>query len=258
MDYEIILYEERGPVAVITLNRPEVRNAMNVPMYREVTAAVEAANANDHIGAIVITNTGNIFCAGVDFKAPPEPRDPDLGYRPTVATIGMADDVSWLHLMARSKPSIMAISGAAIGMGATFALAADIRMGGASSSFTFPFVARGTMPEFGGTALLPRIVGFGRAMDICLSAAAIDAEECLRIGLITRLVADGDIVDEAVKLGEQLAGTDALAMRLTKDMLYANATESDLNALLTVERDTFVFWMKQMRAAQKENQRESK
>ena len=247
MSQPLVRYEERGAVALITYNRPETRNAWNVRMTRQVMAAVERGNASDAVGAIVITANGPVFCAGVDFKARPEPKDPETGIRPRVSTIGMAQDTSWLHLLARSKPSVIAINGPAIGLGVTHTLAADIRIGAASSSYSFAFLERGTMPEFGCTALLPRLVGYGRAVDICLTAQTLTAPEALKIGLITRIAADEELLEEALALGERLAGFPAMAMGLTRRMLQANATETDLNGMLKTEREAFVSLIKAVR-----------
>jgi enoyl-CoA hydratase/carnithine racemase len=213
---------------------------MSLGLYRDAVAAVEAANADDSVGAIVITAEGPVFCAGIDSKAPPEPKDPVTGVRPSVAVVGMAQDTSWIHLLRRSKPSIAAINGAAVGLGVTHTLAADIRMGAASSTYTFSFLALSTMPEFGSTALLPRLVGFGRAMDLLLTAATLDAAEALRIGLITRISPDSQLLADAVALGERLAGQPALQTRLTRTMLHDNQGEPDFNKVLEREREAFV------------------
>lgn len=249
MSFETLRYETREKVAVITYDRQERRNAWNLAAYREVVAAVEQANADPEVGAIVLTHNGPVFCAGADFKAPPEPKDPVTGIRPSVATDSMAADTSWLHLMARSKPVITAITGQAIGLGVTHILAVDIRIGGRSSSYNFPFVQLGVMPELGCTALLPQLVGFGRAMDICLTAAKLDAEEAYRIGLISRLLDDDKVLDEAVALGNRLAGYSVLSINATKRTLLANALESDPNTLLKREVDAFVAMLKAQRAA---------
>jgi 2-(1,2-epoxy-1,2-dihydrophenyl)acetyl-CoA isomerase len=247
--FKTLRYEERGNVALITYDRQERRNAWNVAMYREVVAAVEQANANDAIGAIVLTNAGSVFCSGVDFKAPPEPRDPVTGKIVNVATLSMAQDASWLHLLARSKPVIAAVNGAAIGLGVTHILAADIRIGSRSSTYSFPFVALGLMPELGATALLPRLVGYGRAVDLCLCAAKIDATEALRIGLITRMFDDASFIDDVIAFVAQVAGYPRLQMRLTKELLEANATVADTNAFLQRETDAFVVMRRAQKAA---------
>jgi 2-(1,2-epoxy-1,2-dihydrophenyl)acetyl-CoA isomerase len=240
VSYQTIRYDRRGKVALITYDRQERRNAWNVPMYREIVAAIEAANADDEVRAIVITNDGPVFCSGVDFKAPPEDKDPVTGIRPNVATLSMAPDDSWIHLIRRSKPVICAINGAAIGAGITQILAADIRVGSKSSTYAFPFTSLGLMPEIGATALLAQLVGLGRAMDLALTAGKLDAADAERIGLITRVFDDETLVEEAVALGERLAGYPAFTLKKTKDLVYANAGEVDVNAYLARETEAFV------------------
>jgi 2-(1,2-epoxy-1,2-dihydrophenyl)acetyl-CoA isomerase len=247
--YENIRYEVRGRVAVITYDRQARRNALDVPMYREIVAAVEAANADAGVGAIVLTNAGPVFCAGSDFKAEPQPRDPATGIRPTVATLGMAEDTSWLHLLRRSKPSIAAIAGSAIGLGITHALAADIRLGAQTSTYGFPFLARGTMPEFGCTALLPQLVGYGRALMLCLASSTIDAAEAERIGLIAGVAPDAELLDQALALGEKIAGYDAVPLGLTRGMFHANLDDQALNAVLRREREAFITQFRIAKAA---------
>jgi 2-(1,2-epoxy-1,2-dihydrophenyl)acetyl-CoA isomerase len=247
--FETIRYDQRGKVALIIYDRQERRNAWSVPMYREVVIAIEQANADAGVGAIVLTNDGPVFCAGVDFKAPPEPVEAATGRSPTVASLSMAPDDSWLHLMARSKPMIAAVNGAAIGAGVTQILAADIRMGSESSTYSFPFVSLGLMPEIGATALLSRLVGFGRALDICMTAARLDAAEALRIGLVTRVAPDDQLVDEAVALGERMAAFPSLQVKLTKDLIHANAVEADANTLLGRETQAFITMWRTQRAA---------
>jgi len=240
----MIRYEVRGKVAVITYDRQAVRNAWDVPMYREVTRAVEQANADEAVGAIVFTHAGAVFCSGTNMKAAPEPPD-ENGRRPTIGTVSMAPDVGWIHLLQRSKPSIAAVRGAAIGLGVTQLLPMDIRMGSTESTYAFPFLSLGLMPELGATALLARLVGHGRARDLCLSAARIDAAEAERIGLITRVHPPEALLDAALALGERIASFPPLQVRLTRQMLAANAMESDINQVLSRETEAFV----QMRRA---------
>lgn len=252
---DMVLYERRAGVdggrlvALITYNRVDKRNAWSVPMYREVVRLIEQANVDPEVGAIVITNNGTVFCAGADFKAPPEPKDPVTGRAPNVGAVSMAQDTSWLHLLAKSKPNIIAVQGAAIGLGTTQLLGADMRIGGESSTYSFPFLKLSVMPELGCSALLPRIVGFGRAMDLCLRSAKIDAAEAFRIGLITQVVPDAELVDVAVELAAGMAKYPALQVGLTKGMFYANATESDMNKLLATETQAFVSMMRGLKAA---------
>lgn len=249
MSYETIRYEQTGRVAVITYDRQERRNAWSVPMYREVVAAVERANADDGVGAIVFTHEGPIYCAGTDFKAQPEPQDPQTGRSPNIAMISMAQDKSWLHLLARSKPSIGAIRGKAMGLGVTQILPFDIRIGGESSSYDFPFLKLGVMPELGCTALLPRLVGYGRAVQICLTSASLSAQEAERIGLIAEVAPDDQVLDRALAMGELIAGYPRLQTQLTRDMIRENADEHDFNTLLKRETDAFITMFRANRPA---------
>jgi len=246
-----ITYEVEGDVAVITYDRAERRNAWNVPMYRAITAAVDKANADEGVGAIVFTHNGPVFCAGTDLKATPEPKDPVTGVRPSTATLGMADDTSWIHLMQRSKPSVVALNGMAVGLGATHILACDIRIGSPLAVLSFPFLAVGTMPEFGFSALLPRMVGFAAAMEICLTSAKLDAQQSLAKGLLSRIVPEETLRTEAVALASTLARLPPLQTRLTRQLLHANAVEPDLNTVLTRERDAFITLFRTQRAAAK-------
>ena len=248
MTYDHIRYEKRGAVAVITYDKQERRNAWSPPLYRETERAIETANADDAIGAIVLTHEGPIFCAGTDFKAGPEV-DPDTGKKLNIAQICMMQDTGWIHLLARSKPMIGAVHGAAIGLGVTQLLPMDIRIGGESSTWSFPFLSLGYMPELGCTALLPRLVGYGRALDICLTSQKLTAQEAKDIGLITRVVPDEQLLDEAIKVGETLAAAPRLQMRLTRELFQKNALEPDTNAYLRRETDAFIEMLRAIKKA---------
>lgn len=242
-------YEEQGNVAVITYDRPDCRNAMGTQTYRELVAAIERANGSEAVGAIVLAHKGPVFCAGIDLKAQPEEKDPDTGIRPTVATMGMANDTSWIHLMKRSKPTVAAINGAAIGLGATHLLAIDIRIGTRAASFSFPFLTRGAMPEFGFSALLPQIVGFGAALEMCLTAAKLNAEASLAKGLLTRLTEADDALPEAIALASEIGKHSLLQVSLTRQLIYDNVGETDWNVILTRERDAFIQLFRAQRAS---------
>jgi enoyl-CoA hydratase/carnithine racemase len=235
-----VLYEERARVALIRYNRPHARNAWNVPLTREVIAAINRANADEQIGAIVISAVGETFCAGVDLKAPPEPAD-ESGRSPNPATLTMGQgEANWLHLLNRSKPCIVAVNGAAIGLGATHILAADIRVASTNATFSFPFLRLGAMPECASTALLGRLVGLGRAMDLCLRAREIDAREALSIGLVTELFEPSELLESALALGERIASYPSLQAKLTKRMMWQHAGEFDADAIMKRESSTFV------------------
>ena len=244
-----LLYEETGNVAVITYDRPHRRNALSLGMYRAMVGAVEKANASPDIGAIVIAHTGPIFCSGIDLKEPPEPKNPETGVRDSVAVLGMANDTSWVHLLQRSKPTIAALDGPAIGLGATHVLATDMRVGNRNAAFSFPFLERGTMPEFGCSALLPRIVGFAAAMELCLTCATLDARESQMRGLLTRVVDAESAKDEAIAIAAKLAALPQLQVRLTRQLMHDNFAEQDWNKVMTSEREAFIVMIRAMRAA---------
>lgn len=240
MTYSAILYEEQGPLAIITYNRPEKRNAINVPLIREAMAAVRHANEAQNVRAIIITANGKVFSAGVDFKAPTEPKEAN-GRSPTPGSITMGqDENNWLKLLESSKPTIAAVNGAAIGMGVTHILSTDIRIASESSTFSFPFLRLGAMPEIGCTGLLPRLVGYGRAIELCLRNATIDASEALRIGLVTSVHPDDQLRDAALSLGRSLAANPPLQTRLTKRAFIENAYEADANKIMARESAVFV------------------
>jgi enoyl-CoA hydratase/carnithine racemase len=245
--FQFIRCRSEGKVAVIAYDRQDRRNAWHVPMYREIVAAIEAANADGNVGAIVITHEGPAFCSGTDLKAPREPVDPATGRSPNIATEAMALDRSWLHLLARSKPVVGAIRGRAIGLGVTQILPFAIRIGGVSSRYSFPFLQLGTMPELGSTALLPRLVGYGRALHICLTSAELGAVEAERIGLIGEVVPDAEVMTRAIEVAGQIAGYPPLQLNQTLALFDRNAAQIDRNAVLARETEAFVAMLRAAR-----------
>jgi 2-(1,2-epoxy-1,2-dihydrophenyl)acetyl-CoA isomerase len=247
MTYQHLRYEEREGVALITFNRPASRNAWNVALVSELIAAVHRANGSHEIRVIVMTGEGSVYSAGADIKAPPEPKDAN-GRSPNPSTLTMGqDDNNWLKLLSKSKPVIAAINGPAIGLGATHILSADIRVAAESATFSFPFVRLGAMPECGATALLARLVGFGRAMDLSLRAAQISAAEALRIGLITSIFPDETFMHDALALAHQIAAFPALQVKLTKQMLWDNVGEFDAETIMRRESTVFVEMLRTLR-----------
>lgn len=247
-DWTHLKYRREGKVAIISYDCQRRRNAWGLAMYREVVRAVEQANADEQIGAIVISHEGPVFCAGTDIKDGPHPPDPDTGRRPTMASEAMAPDSGWLQLMARSKPVIGAVKGRAIGLGVTQLLPMDIRVGAESSSYSFPFLEKGFMPELGCTSLLSRLVGFGVALDLCLTAATISASEAFRIGLITHLVPDDRLLETALAIATRIAGFGRFEVSATKRLFLENEAQTDLDAVLQREIDAFIDLRRHRRA----------
>jgi 2-(1,2-epoxy-1,2-dihydrophenyl)acetyl-CoA isomerase len=240
MNFQHLLYETHGRVALISANRPAARNAWSVPLVREMIAAVQQANAAPEIRAIVLTGEGSVYSAGADIKAPREPKDASgRSPNPSTLTMGRGEN-NWLKLLNESKPVVVAVNGPAVGLGATHLLAADVRIAAESASFSFPFLRLGAMPECGSTALLGRLVGFGRAMDLCLRAGQLSAAEALSCGLVTAVHPDDRLRAEALALAGQIAEYPPLQVMLTKQLLWENAGVYDPEAIMRRESAVFV------------------
>lgn len=239
-----IRISQSGRVQLISYDRPARRNAWNVACVRETIAAILQANADPGIGAIVLTGEGTTYCAGADIKEGTE-YDPETGHRLTPASFTMGSgDHNWIDLLARSKPVIAAINGLAVGIGASHSLAADVRVAAQSASFSFPFLQLGAMPECGSTALLPRLIGPGRASDVLLRSSTISAQQALDWGLVTQVFPDAELLDGAMAIARQIAELPELQVRLTKQMLVANAVNGDAHSVMRNESEAFIQLLK--------------
>jgi 2-(1,2-epoxy-1,2-dihydrophenyl)acetyl-CoA isomerase len=226
MDYEQIIVERRGRVSLIALNRPAKLNAWTPRMGAEYRDAIERANADPAVGAIVMTGAGRAFCAGADievvFNAQIE-RGPEQGRQRDANT---SED--YLAFLARMpKPTIAAINGPAVGIGITQILPFDIRIASDDARIGFFFVRMGLVPELGSSGLLPRLVGAGRALEWCLTGRMIDAAEARATGLVTEVVTATSLLDRAIAIGEDLSDRPLDAVRLIRTLLRANAHEPD-------------------------------
>ena len=229
MAYEQILTETHGRVGVIRLNRPEKLNAWTDVMSGEMTQQIEAWNADDGIGAIVIAGEGRAFCAGADLQGFNQrlADDPDAQ--------GGGRGVNWTQLIRESKPVIVAIHGYAVGVGLTLALPADVRYAAEDTKLSIRFVKVGLVPELGSTRLLAQLVGLGHATDICLSGRMVPADEAYRIGLVSAVVPKEDLFATALAKAEEYANNPTPVVRKIKTLLNDNVTEPDL--LRVMERE---------------------
>lgn len=235
MTYEQILYEQRGRVGVITLNRPEKLNAWTDGMHREMRAALGAANDDAGIGAVVLTGAGRGYCAGADISNWQRSLDAEGG--PHLGGNGAARDRSdnIVSVIRRSKPVIAAVNGAAVGVGVTHILPCDIRIASDQARFGFLFVRMGVVPELASTYYLSQIVGLAAAQELCLRAQMIDAQEALRLGLVSRVVPGDRLLDEALALAEEIAALPGPQLRMTKDLFNRNAAEMDVQTAMARE-----------------------
>jgi len=235
MTYEQITFERRGRVGLVTLDRPQKLNAWTPRMMAEYRDAIERANADPSIGAIVMTGAGRAFCAGADLAKGGdtfnyEKRDASA----EIIVDGVRRDGGGrvvLRIFRSLKPVIAAINGAAVGVGITQVLPFDLRIASEDARIGFFFVRMGLVPELGSSAFLPRLVGAGRALEWCFTGRMIGAQEARDAGLVTEVVAAGALLDRALALGEELSERPLDAIGLIRSLLRDNAHERDLRAV---------------------------
>jgi 2-(1,2-epoxy-1,2-dihydrophenyl)acetyl-CoA isomerase len=229
MSYEAILFEKRGPIGIITLNRPERLNAVSTPIRTETHAAVEECREDDNVRVIIITGAGKGFCSGADLSGAGRPAG-EAGApppRPVTNQNTKLDEMHWVGHWAKmlyetDKPTIAAVNGVCAGAGMSLALSADMRVGSENARFKAVFAERNLSPDSGMSFFLPRIVGYSRAIDIICSSRNVEAEEAYRIGLLDRLVKHANLVEEAVKVAEGMAQLPPVAIRASKRVVQRN------------------------------------
>jgi enoyl-CoA hydratase len=231
MAYELILAETRGKVGVITLNRPKQMNALNAQLMQELADAMYAYDADDAIGAIVITGNEKAFAAGADIVAM---KDWDF------IDVYKADYITrdWEHIRKIRKPVIAAVAGFALGGGNELAMACDIVIAADNAKFGQPEVNLGIVPGAGGTQRLPRAVGKAKAMDMCLTARMIDAAEAERSGLVSRVVPLDKLMEEALGVADKIAAYSLPVVMMIKESVN-RAYESSLTEGILFERRVF-------------------
>ena len=237
MAYSLVTLERRGTVALLTLNRPEKLNAWTPAMAVEQARAIEEANADPAVGAIVMTGVGRGFCAGADMAATFKSRidGVDPGEDTASGSGGMPASLDWVGLLRRSKPLVAAVNGAAVGIGMTMILPFDVIVASERARFGMLFIKVGLVPELASTRLLVQRVGLGHANEMCLSGRVYDGKEALGIGLADRLTAPQETLSTALDLGAEIATKPAPQLRMIKSLLTDNAVESDLG--LVQERE---------------------
>ena len=219
---DLVKLEIRDHVATMTLNRPEIRNSISgAEMIGAIVGTVETINADPGIRCAILTGAGTAFCAGGNIKLiaaakdhidPSHPARIRLGYRTGIQRIPTAFE-------ALEVPIIAAVNGPAIGAGCDMTCMCDIRIAGTSARFAESFIRLGLIPGDGGAWLLPRVVGYSKACELAFTGETIDAEEALRIGLVSRVVPDGDLLSAARDMASRIAANPPYALRMTKRLL---------------------------------------
>jgi len=231
MSNGLVCYEVRDAVALISLNRPERRNSLGGTMREDIADAFERASADEAVRVIVLTGVGKAFCAGGDLKEMTE----NLGARrPLSEKLTPRRDRALLSVYEASKPVIGAINGPALGAGMNLALATDIRIASTEAKFAQSFVKRGNVPDYGGTYLLPRIVGLSKAYELIYTGRTIDAQQALQLQLVSAVEPAEGLMPAALALAQEIAGNAPLAVRLSKRVVQVNLGDMRI----ALERET--------------------
>jgi enoyl-CoA hydratase len=231
MSYECITAEVKGRVALITLNRPKQMNALSPKLMQELGAALYGFDADDGIGAILIAGNEKAFAAGADIGAMK-----DFDFQHAFRTDYITRD--WEHIRNVRKPVIAAVAGYALGGGCELAMMCDIIIAADSAKFGQPEINLGTFPGSGGTQRLPRAVGKAKAMDLCLTARMMDAQEAERAGLVSRVVPAAKLMEEAMAVAEKVASYSLPVAMLAKEAIN-RAYETTLSEGVRFERRMF-------------------
>ena len=221
-EFSQISYSVADSIATLTLSRPEKLNAFTVTMMREIIAALDLADADDSVRAVIVTGEGRAFCAGADLsggEATFDHTQTDAHRRGDVPRDG--GGMVSLRIFRSHKPVIAAINGAAVGVGATMTLPMDVRLASTSARFGFVFARRGIVPEAASSWFLPRVVGISKALEWTYSGRVFDADEALAGGLVRSLHAPDELLSAAHELaGEIAANTSPVSVSLTRQMIW--------------------------------------
>jgi enoyl-CoA hydratase len=231
MTPENILVETRGRVGLVTLNRPKVLNALNDALMNELGDALAAFDADEAIGAIVITGSDKAFAAGADIGAMK-----DRSFRDVY--MGQYITRNWERMRSIRKPVIAAVAGYALGGGCELAMMCDIIVAADTAKFGQPEIKVGIIPGAGGTQRLPRAVGKAKAMDLVLTGRMMDAAEAERAGLVSRVVPADKLIDEALAAAAQIAELSLPSVMMAKEAVN-RAYESPLAEGMLFERRLF-------------------
>ena len=231
MSYENILVTTEGRVGLITLNRPKALNALNDALMNELGAALLSFDADENIGAIVITGSDKAFAAGADIGAMASWSYMDV-YKSDYITR------NWETLRRIRKPVIAAVAGFALGGGCELAMMCDIILAAQTAKFGQPEVKLGIMPGAGGTQRLPRAVSKAKAMDMCLTSRMMDAAEAERAGLVSRVVAPEQLLIEAMAAAKTIAEFSLPVVMMIKESVN-RAYETTLSEGVLYERRVF-------------------
>ncbi len=231
MSYELIQVERRGRVGLLTLNRPKQMNALNPQLMQELGRALQELDADDGIGAMVITGNEKAFAAGADIAVMK-----DYSYMDAFKSNYITR--AWELIRSIRKPVIAAVAGYALGGGNELAMMCDIVIAADNAKFGQPEINLGIMPGAGGTQRLARAAGKAKAMDLCLTARTMDAQEAERSGLVARVVPLAQLMPEALAVAEKIAAYSMPVVMMIKESIN-RAYETTLSEGVLFERRLF-------------------
>lgn len=231
MSYQTIIVETRENVGLITLNRPDALNALSQALIGELGAALDIFEADDEIGAIVLTGSEKAFAAGADIKEMQAKNWPDAFVEDFITD-------GWERVAQCRKPIIAAVAGFALGGGCEVAMMCDFILAAETAKFGQPEVKIGVWPGAGGSQRLTRLVGKSKSMEMCLTGRMMDADEAERVGLVSRIVPAADLVDDALKTAQQISQMSRPATMMIKDLVN-RAYETSLSEGIRYERRLF-------------------
>lgn len=231
MDFETVILKKEGHIATITMNRPEMMNALNIQMLQEMVAAIDEIARNDNVRVVILTGAGRVFCSGADISE--GGKASGLSGTPVEMHHNVRNSYQKvaLGLQRLDKPTIAMVNGAAVGAGCDFAFACDMRVGSEKARFRNGFVRVGLIPGGGGTWLYTRLMGLGRGLEFLFTGDFLEAEEAEHIGVLNKIVPAEDLERETIELAQKIANNPPLAVQMSKMMAY-KALDSDLEAAL--------------------------
>jgi len=231
MSYENILVETKGAVGILTLNRPKALNALCAALVAEMGRALDAFEADDGIGCVIITGSDKAFAAGADIKEM-------AGQSYMSVYLGDFITTGWERVTTCRKPIIAAVAGFALGGGCEVAMMCDTIVAAETAKFGQPEITLGVIPGAGGTQRLTRFVGKAKAMDLILTGRMMDAAEAERSGLVSRVVAADKLLSEALLMAERIASLSRPSVMMAKESVN-RAYETTLNEGVRFERRLF-------------------
>ncbi len=228
-----LLYEQSGAIARVTFHRPEVLNAFKFSMFRGLLEIIAHVRDDNSVRVLLLTGMGSAFSSGIDLEEQAYLFGDTISLKTAHENLALMQDVT-RQLLSLPKPVIAAINGAAVGVGAELSIASDVRIASEAAYFMFAEVKRGIFETNGVMYFLPRLVGYGRAVEWLLTGERISAQDALHAGLVTHVLPPGSLLSFAGEMAEHMAANAPIPMRLVKQVTQ-RSYDLDLEAVMQLE-----------------------